>query len=112
MSLVAAEVKNVTLPQVVLILGLSVILATTVIWLAVIGQDVVGIMSGLAPVVLFVAGAFGVAKVNELRKDVGDVKDLSNGRLTELQEDNKRLHEKIANMAVLIPPPPIDLDSK
>jgi hypothetical protein len=105
-SLVAAEVKNVTPPQVVLILGLSVILATTVIWLAAIGLDVVGIMSGLAPVLLLVAGAFGLAKVNDLKRDSTEIKQLSNGRLDELREDNKQLHERIARLSMLLAPPP------
>jgi hypothetical protein len=110
--LVAAEMKNVTPPQVVLILGLSVILATTVIWLAAIGLDVVGIMSGLAPVVLLMAGAFGWAKVNDLKRDSTEIKQLSNGQLLELREDNKQLHERIAQLSMLIPSAPVDLDSK
>ncbi len=102
--LVAAQLKNVTPPQVVLILGLSLILATTIIWLAVIGNDPVAIISGIAPILLLVGGAFGWAKVNDLKRDVGEVKSLSNGQLTDLREDNKALHEKVANLSMLIQP--------
>ena len=111
--IVAAEMKNVTPPQVVLILGLSAILAATIIWLASIGNDPVAIISGIAPILLLIGGAFGWAKVNDLKRDVGGVKDdvgevrsLSNGQLTELREDNKALHNQVAALSMLVQRPP------
>jgi len=104
--LVAAEMKNMTTQQVVLILGLSTLLATVIIWLTVIGADPVAIVSGIAPILLLVGGAFGWAKINDLKRGVDEVKDQGNGRLTKLQDDNKELHEKIASLSLLIQHPP------
>lgn len=111
MSFVAAEVKNMTTQQVVLVLGLSTLISTTVIWLTIIGADVVQIMTGLSPIIILLGGAFGWAKINEFKRDIGDVKELSNGRLTEVRDDNKvlqqevkQLNEKIAALSVLINP--------
>lgn len=102
MSLVAAEMKNMTTQQVVLILGLSTLISTVVIWLTIIGADVVQIMTGLSPIVILLGGAFGYAKVNELKRGVDEVRDIGNGRLSKLQDDNKELHEKIASLSLMI----------
>ena len=116
--IVAAELKDVTPAQVVLILGLSTILAATIIWLAIIGNDPVAIISGIAPILLLIGGAFGWAKVNDLKRDVGGVKSdvgevrsLSNGQLTELREDNKALHAKVASLSMLIRPSDTELSA-
>lgn len=113
MSLTAAapEMKNPTPAQVCLILGLALILAGSVFGLAALGKDVVTILTGVAAVAITVAGAFGWAKVQQLTRDVSQVnqgvdhvKEISNGRLTEVLDDNKRLNERIAALSILIPP--------
>lgn len=110
--LLASEMRNITTPQVVLILGMSTLICTVIIWLAIIGKDPVDIFTGLAPILLGVAGFFGWAKVSELKRGVDEVKEQGNGRLTKLQDDNqalrddnKVLHEKVAALSLLIKSP-------
>lgn len=110
--LLASEMRNINIPQVILILGMSTLVATVIIWLAIIGKDPVDIFTGLAPILLGIAGAFGWAKVNELKRGVDEVKEQGNGRFTKLQDDNKTLqddnkllHEKVARLSLLINPP-------
>jgi hypothetical protein len=112
MSSAVAELKAVTGPQVCLILGLALILAGSVVGLAALGKDVVTILTGVAAVAITVAGAFGWAKANQLVRNfnevsnsVDQVKELSNGRLTEVLDDNKKLHEQITALAMLVQPP-------
>ena len=112
MSLCAAEMKDMTTQQVVLILGLSTLLSTVIIWLAIIGADPVQVVLGIAPVLVFVGGAFGWAKVNALQRDVGEVKELSNGRITAAQEEIKRLNTTLHAMSLLVQPPPPDQETK
>ena len=111
-QLLASEMRSLTTPQVVLILGMSTLVSTVIIWLAIIGKDPVDIFTGLAPILLGVAGAFGWAKVNELKRGVDEVKEQGNGRLTKLQddnqalrEDNKILHERVSALSLLINAP-------
>lgn len=110
--LLASEMRNINTPQVVLILGMSTLVSTVIIWLAIIGKDPVDIFTGLAPILLGVAGAFGWAKVNKLERGVEEVKEQGNGRLTKLQEDNqalrednKTLHERVSALSLLINTP-------
>lgn len=110
MSLVASEMKDVTTQQVVLILGLSALVAGVIIWLAILGLDPGQVLAGLSPFALLLGGLFGWAKVNDLKRDVGDVKEMSNGRLTQLQDDNKELHAKVASLSMYLQPP--DQDGK
>jgi len=114
----APEMKNITPPQVCLILGLALILAGSVVWLAALGEDIGSTFAALAAVAITIAGAFGYAKANQLTRNmdqvnqnVDHVKDLSNGRLTAVLDDNKALqgdirdlHERIAALSILITP--------
>lgn len=113
MSTVAApEMKNPTPPsQVCLILGLAGILAASVLGLAALGKDVVTILTGVAAVAITVGGAFGWAKANQLSRDlnqvnqnVDHVKEISNGRLTEVMEHNKILQDQVTQLAILVHP--------
>jgi arginine exporter protein ArgO len=112
MSSSVTELKQVTGAQVCLILGLALILAGSVVGLAALGKDVVTILTGIAAVGITVAGAFGWAKANQLSRglsqvsdNIDQVRDISNGRLTEVLDDNKRLHEQITALAIQIQPP-------
>lgn len=107
-SYVVPEMRQITIPQVILILGLAFILMTGIVIMALAGLDVVAILSGLVTVGLVVATLFGI----NLKHTVDQVKDISNGRLTEahndvraLAQDNKELHEKIASLSMLMAPP-------
>jgi hypothetical protein len=106
-----SEMKNITPPQVCLILGLAIILAGSVVGLAALGKDVVTILTGVAAVAITVAGAFGWAKANQLSRDlsqvndnVDHVKELSNGRLTEVLDQNRKLQERVTQLAILVQP--------
>jgi methyl-accepting chemotaxis protein len=112
MSSAVAELKAVNAAQVCLILGLALILAGSVVGLAAMGKDVVTILTGVAAVAITVAGAFGWAKANQLVRNfnqvsdsVDQVRELSNGRLTEVLEENKRLNDKVTALAMLVQPP-------
>lgn len=112
MSTMADEMKQVTSQQVCLILGLALILAASVVTLAALNKDVGATFYAVGAVVVSVGGAFGWAKLNQLthnvnqvNESVDNVKDLSNGRLTEMIEDNKRLREQLTELALRVPPP-------
>lgn len=113
-SYVAGEMKNPTGAQVCLILGLAAILASSVLGLAALDKDVVTILTGIAAVAITIAGAFGWVKANQLSRSlnqvtesVDQVKEISNGRLTDVMNDNKALHEKMTALALLVTPPPV-----
>lgn len=102
MSTVAVpEMKQVNVPQVVLILGMSLILMAGVVILAVNNKDVGAILGAVAAVGLGVAAAFGMT----LNHKVDQVKEMTNGRMTEVMADNKALNEKVAALSMLIQPP-------
>lgn len=105
--------KQVTTAQVVLILGLATIVATTVVVLALSGLDPVVILTGITTAAATMFGVAGWAKakqvdqtLSQVNQNVDQVKDLSNGRLTEVMEDNKRLHDQIAALSILVQPNP------
>jgi hypothetical protein len=118
----AAEMKQPTTQQVVLILGLAVIVAGTVVTLGLSGLDPVVILTGIAGIAATIFGAAGWAKardvnqsLSQVSQNVEQVKELSNGRLTEVMEDNKRLHDQVAALSILVQPvvsPPTELDTK
>lgn len=118
-SYVAGEMKSPTGAQVCLILGLAAILASSVLGLAALDKDVVTILTGIAAVAITIAGAFGWIKANQLNRSlnqvtasVDQVKEVSNGRLTDVMNDNKELHEKLTALAMLITPPPVPSDQQ
>lgn len=121
MSASASEMRNPTAAQVCLILGICLIVATSAVSLAAMDKDVGAIFAAVGAVAVTVGAAFGWAKASQLQKDLGQVhesvdvvKELSNGRVTQLMDDNRALHEKLTALAmlvqptVLIPPPPPD----
>ena len=109
----ASEMKQVSSQQVCLILGLALILAGSIIGLAAMDKDIVTILAGVGAVAVTVAGAFGFAKAQQITRDLGavnqnvdHVKEISNGRLTTVLEDNKALHEKVTALALMVQAPP------
>ena len=99
MPYVEPVMKSLTWPQVVLILGLSLMLMTSVTWLALAGRDVAAIYGAVGTVVLAIAAAFGVNIHNKL----GEVKDVANGRLTEALEQQRILQRQVTAMALQVP---------
>lgn len=112
MSLTSApEMKDVTPSQVVLFLGLALILATTVVVLALSGLDPAVILSGIATSVVTLGGAFAwktardvTSSLKQVNQGVEQVKDLSNGRFTEVLDDNRALHQQVAALSLLVNP--------
>lgn len=93
-------------PLVVLVLGLAAMLLGTVTFLSIKQQDVVSILASVGSLVVLIAGLFGY---NNLTHKVEQVHDISNGRLTQLMEENKNLQTKLQAMALAMPPTtPID----
>lgn len=112
MSTQASAVVEVKPAQVCLILGLALILAGSVVGLAALDKDVASIFAALAAVAITIGGSFGWAKVNQITKDLGNVnqnvnhvKELSNGRLTDMMETIKQQQDKITELAMLVQPP-------
>lgn len=101
----APEVKNPTAAQVCLVLGLALILAGSVVTLAAMNKDVGAIFTAVAAVVLLVAGAFGWTKASQIQRDVDHVKEISNGRVTQLLDDLANANQKLTALAMLVQPP-------
>jgi hypothetical protein len=99
-SYAVPEMKQVTIPQVILVLGLAFILMTGIVIMALAGLDIGAVLSALVTAAVVVATLFGI----NLKHSVDQVKDISNGRLTEVLADNKELHEKVASLSMRIYP--------
>jgi hypothetical protein len=100
-STLEPTVRQVTVPQVILILGLSAIMMTGVIILSLNGQDVAAVFGTLTTLGVLAAGALGV----NVSKKLDQVKEISNGRLTEILEKNQKLQDQVTAMAMLLQPP-------
>ena len=94
---------QLTWPQAVVILGLALMLMTSVTVLALNNKDVGAILSAVGGIILVVGGLFGFS----LHNKVGRVETIANGRLTEQIEMNQKLQEKIQALALLVTPPPL-----
>jgi hypothetical protein len=99
-SAVEPPMKQITMPQVILILGMAFIVMTGVVILAVFDKDVGSILQAITTMAVILLGAFGIHQNAKLDQ----VKDIANGRLTEVIEDNKRLNDRVAALALLVPP--------
>jgi hypothetical protein len=102
------SVKNMTWPQVVVILGLTTVLMTAVIILSLNGKDAGTILGAVGTVIIGLATAFGLDLRNQVvanRSDVAQVRELSNGRLSELLDRNKELQAQVTTLALRLPPP-------
>ena len=111
-------VRNLTWQQVILMLGLGVCMTVTVIFLAVKDKDVASILSAVSAFILAVVVGLGwsaksqiEAKVDSVSNKTDQVKDVANGRTTELMEMVKNLQNEIAelhksNVALALTQPP------
>lgn len=82
-------VREVSWPQAFLLTALSTLLIAGIVILVLAGKDVGAMMAVAAAVIVPILGAFGIS----IHQGLQQVKDVANGRLTDLLEDNKNLHE-------------------
>lgn len=94
--------KHFTWPQVALILGITCMVLTAVVILAALDKDVGAILGavGIAMGVLF--AALGINTANK----VDQVKELTNGRISEILNMVKDLQDSNTAIALQVPPPP------
>jgi uncharacterized membrane protein len=97
---------KVTWPQVTLILGTMALFFATLIILTKLQVDAAAIMTTCVLLLLSVLGVLGYRSQGELREKVDQVKELSNGRITELNARNEQLQTQVTEMALRLPPPP------
>jgi membrane protein implicated in regulation of membrane protease activity len=100
-----ATVRNVTWPQVVLLSVISVSLLAAVTVLALAGRDVGAILSAISAFLVLIIGAMGFSQSQKISTQMNEVKEQGNGRLEQLMEDNKRLHEQVTALALSHKPP-------
>lgn len=94
--------SSLTWPQVVFALGLAFMLLASVTIMALAHVDVVGILTALVSAVAVVAAMFGVSIHNKVDR----VESLTNGRLTEVMDQNKALVAKVETLALAVNPGP------
>lgn len=94
--------SSLTWPQVVFALGLAFMLLTSITIMALNKVDVVGIMTALVSASAVVAAMFGVS----LHNKVDRVETMTNGRLTEVMDQNKALVNKVETLALAVNPLP------
>lgn len=108
------DMRQVSVLQVILLLGLSAILMAGIVILALNDKDVVAIFGAVATIGLGVATALGITlnnKMNRVTDATGRVEKLSNGRLDELMAKNEQLNQQVAALALAAQPPPQDKNS-
>ena len=92
--------KEVSWPQAFLLVSLSTLLIGGIVVLALTDKDWGAMMAVAAAVVVPILGAFGIS----IHQNLQQVKDVANGRLTELLDDNKRLHAQVTALALSLEP--------
>lgn len=108
-----AEVRNVTWPQVVLTLGIVTLLLMTVVSLAIMKLNVTEVLAAVVLSMTTLLGLLGWQKTNTVEQKIDQVKEISNGRLSDaieaqkrLQEEYKALSRQYAELALRVPVPP------
>ena len=95
------QVKTLSWSMIVLILGITFMLLTAVVILALSNKDVVTIFGAVGAVVIAVGAAFGW----NIHQQLGQVKEQANGRMTDILNQNKDLQAQVTAMALRLPPP-------
>lgn len=95
---------SLTWQQAIVVLGLALMLMTSVTVLALNNKDVSAILSAVGGIILVVGGLFGFS----LHNKVDRVETMANGRLTEQIEANRELQNKVQALALLVQPPPVE----
>lgn len=100
---------KVTWPQVVLILGIVFAMLATTILLRLIGDDAGNILLSVVTSLMVVLGALGL--VNNARQEakIDQVTEMSNGRLNDVMEDNRKMRAELTQMALMVTVPPPSL---
>lgn len=98
--------KQVTWPQVILALGLTLILLTTVVILSINDKDPGAILGSVSLVVLSLLAVFGLDARNKLDHKMDQVKETANGRLTEALNMIEKQQVQITALALATQPPP------
>lgn len=95
---------KVTWPQVTLILGITLIYFTAIVVLTKLDVDAQSVMTTCVVLLLGLLGALGFRNQSEVTQKLDQVKDLSNGRIREVMEDNRRLQRRVEELAMRLPP--------
>lgn len=98
----AVPVRDLSWKSIALVLGLSTILLTAVLILTLNNKDVGAVLGVFSTVFLVVVSVFGVDRSNKLDAKLDQVHDMSNGQLTSLREENKRLNDEKVALALQI----------
>lgn len=93
-------VREVSWPQAFLLTALSTLLIAGIVILSLAGKDVGTIMAVAAAVIVPILSAFGIS----IHQNLQQVKEVANGRLTDLLEDNKRLQAQVTALALNLEP--------
>jgi hypothetical protein len=97
--------RQVTWPQAVLALGVTALFFGTVLALTKMGVDAAQVMTTCVLLLLSVLGVLGWKNQDQMKEKIEEVKQLSNGRLDTLAEENKRLQNQVTALALQMQPP-------
>ena len=97
-------VKQISWAQVALILGLTAALVGGVVLLALNDKSVTDVITVVILVVVPILGGLGIQFTSSVNQKLDRVQEATNGRITEILEDNKRLHAQVTALALAIQP--------
>jgi hypothetical protein len=95
---------KVSWPQAVLALGITAIFFTTVIILTNLGVNVTEIMTTCVLLLISVLSVLGWRNQEKMDHKIEQVKETSNGRLSDVIEQNRQLQEQVTALALQIQP--------
>ncbi len=99
-------VKQISWPQVALILGLTTALVGGVTLLALNDKSITDIITVVALVVVPILGGLGIQFGQSVHEKLDQVKEVANGRLTAVMEQNEKLQAQVTALALAMAPPP------
>jgi hypothetical protein len=97
-----AVVQDLSWKSITFVLGLSSLLLSATLILTLNGKDVTAVVSVFSTVFLVVVSVFGVDRSNKLDSKLDQVREMSNGNLTQLRLDNRRLQEQVTALALQV----------
>jgi hypothetical protein len=106
-----AAVQDLSWKSITFVLGLSTLLLSATLILTLNGKDVTAVVSVFSTVFLVVVSVFGVDRSNKLDSKLDQVREMSNGNLTQLRLDNRRLQEQVTALALAVNPKAADDDN-
>lgn len=99
-------VKQVTWPQVILLLGLTTTLVGGIVLLSLNNKSVTDILAVAALVVIPILGGLGLQFGTQIQHKLDKVQETANGRLTAVMEQNEKLQAQVTALAMAVIPPP------